>query len=70
MSRWYDLCARGLAALIACASITGADCGADATASASPATPAEIAGWDIDVRPDGTGLPPGRGSVAAGPADL
>jgi S-disulfanyl-L-cysteine oxidoreductase SoxD len=30
------------------------------------ATPAEIAGWDIDVRPDGKGLPPGHGSVAAG----
>src|SRR5215212_9544611 len=23
------------------------------------AIPAEIAGWDIDVRPDGQGLPPG-----------
>lgn len=33
-----------------------------------PATPAEIAGWDIDVRPDGTGLPKGRGSVARGQA--
>ena len=31
-----------------------------------PATRAEIAGWDIDVRPDGAGLPPGRGSVAEG----
>lgn len=31
-----------------------------------PATPAEIAGWDIDVRPDGAGLPKGRGSVAQG----
>jgi len=31
-----------------------------------PATPDEIAAWDIDVRPDGTGLPPGRGSVAEG----
>ncbi len=31
-----------------------------------PVTPREIAGWDIDVRPDGTGLPPGRGSVAQG----
>src|SRR3982750_2321166 len=30
------------------------------------ATPAEIAGWDIDVRPDGQGLPPGAGSVKAG----
>lgn len=31
-----------------------------------PATPAEIAGWDIDVRPDGAGLPKGRGTVAQG----
>lgn len=30
------------------------------------ATPAQIAGWDIDVRPDGQGAPPGRGSVAEG----
>ncbi len=33
-----------------------------------PASPQEIAGWDIDVRPDGTGLPRGRGSVAQGQA--
>jgi cytochrome c551/c552 len=31
-----------------------------------PATATEIAGWDIDVRPDGEGLPPGHGSVAEG----
>jgi mono/diheme cytochrome c family protein len=32
-----------------------------------PATPAEIAGWDIDVRgDDGAGLPPGKGSAARG----
>jgi len=31
-----------------------------------PATPAQIAGWDIDVRPDGQGAPPGEGSVKAG----
>jgi cytochrome c len=30
------------------------------------ATPAELAGWDIDVRADGHGLPPGRGSVSDG----
>jgi cytochrome c len=30
------------------------------------ATPAEIAAWDIDVRPDFKGLPPGSGSVADG----
>ena len=33
-----------------------------------PATTQEIAGWDIDVRPDGAGLPKGRGSVAQGEA--
>jgi cytochrome c len=31
-----------------------------------PATPAEIRAWDIDVRPDFQGLPPGSGSVARG----
>ncbi|MCX7659584.1 MAG: c-type cytochrome [Caldimonas manganoxidans] len=30
------------------------------------ATPAEIRAWDIDVRPDFAGLPPGAGSVARG----
>ena len=32
----------------------------------SPATAEEIAGWDIDIRPDGKGLPPGSGSVEDG----
>ena len=31
-----------------------------------PATPDEIALWDIDVRPDGKGLPPGSGTVVQG----
>jgi cytochrome c len=30
------------------------------------ATAAEIAGWNIDVAPDGAGLPAGRGDVAQG----
>ena len=30
------------------------------------ATAEQIAGWDIDVRPDGKGLPPGSGSVEDG----
>jgi cytochrome c len=30
------------------------------------ATPQEIAGWDIDIRPDGQGLPPGKGTVKDG----
>lgn len=44
------------------------------TAAAKPAPlglgrlalPAEIKAWDIDVRPDGTGLPPGKGTVRQG----
>jgi cytochrome c len=32
------------------------------------ASAAEIAGWDIDVRPDGQGLPAGHGSVKDGEA--
>lgn len=31
-----------------------------------PALPDEIAAWDIDVRPDGAGLPEGRGDVLTG----
>ena len=30
------------------------------------ATPDQIAGWDIDIRPDGQGAPSGRGSVKDG----
>ncbi|MDF2775134.1 MAG: cytochrome c class [Geminicoccaceae bacterium] len=33
-----------------------------------PATPAEIAVWDVDVSPDGAGLPAGRGTPAEGAA--
>jgi S-disulfanyl-L-cysteine oxidoreductase SoxD len=31
-----------------------------------PITPAELAAWDINVLPDGTGLPPGSGTPAQG----
>jgi S-disulfanyl-L-cysteine oxidoreductase SoxD len=31
-----------------------------------PALPEEISAWDIDVRADGTGAPPGRGTVKQG----
>jgi S-disulfanyl-L-cysteine oxidoreductase SoxD len=33
-----------------------------------PATPEEIAVWDISIGPDGAGLPPGRGSPQQGEA--
>lgn len=32
------------------------------------ATKEQIAGWDIAIQPDGTGLPPGRGTVQEGKA--
>ena len=59
MSTWAKVAATVAAALVGAA-----------TALAEPprkygigreATPAEIAGWDIDVRPDGQGLPAGTG---------
>ena len=31
-----------------------------------PATPEQIAGWDVSIGPDGAGLPPGSGTAAAG----
>jgi S-disulfanyl-L-cysteine oxidoreductase SoxD len=31
-----------------------------------PADPARLAAWDIDISPDGTGLPPGYGTAADG----
>lgn len=31
-----------------------------------PVTPSELAAWDISIGPDGTGLPPGRGTAAQG----
>ncbi len=65
MSRWSDLVRLGFAALIASAPIACATA-APKYGFGQPATPGEIAGWDIDVRPDGTGLPEGRGSVATG----
>lgn len=33
-----------------------------------PAGAAQIEAWDVDVMPDGRGLPPGRGTVAEGEA--
>jgi len=33
-----------------------------------PASPAQVAGWDISIGPDGAGLPPGSGTSAQGEA--
>ena len=60
------------AALIALtlAAIAAPACGAERPpyGLGRPATPREIAGWNIDVRADGQGLPPGRGSAGQGRA--
>jgi S-disulfanyl-L-cysteine oxidoreductase SoxD len=47
---------------------SGAVCAAERYDFGRPATPAEIAGWDIDASPDGAGLPPGHGDVRQGEA--
>ena len=60
------------AALLALAcSVAGAACAQTRAPASYPgigrlATPAEVAAWDIDVRPDFKGLPAGRGTVAQG----
>ena len=54
----------------ACAAVTHlvfpAQAGTQFPGVGRAATPAEVAAWDIDVRPDFKGLPPGSGSVASG----
>jgi cytochrome c len=57
---------RKVAAIVICLLATGAGAGERKLNIGQPATPEVIAGWDIDVRPDGQGLPPGQGSVKAG----
>ncbi|MFM2239332.1 MAG: hypothetical protein RJA69_706 [Pseudomonadota bacterium] len=65
-ARWLTLAA--LACLLAPAwSQTAALSAQDRYPGAGrDATPSEVAAWDIDVRPDFKGLPPGKGSVAHG----
>lgn len=41
---------------------------AEKTGLGRPALPEEVKAWDIDVRPDGLGLPDGKGSVSEGEA--
>ncbi len=62
MSRWTEWLA--LAFVLVAANAAGAD--ERFAGVGRPATPAEIAAWDIDVRPDFLGLPKGSGSVARG----
>jgi len=60
MSRFLNLAALTFAVGLAGGAM------AEPTGLGRPATPDEVAAWDIDVRPDGLGLPEGSGSVEAG----
>src|SRR5262247_960310 len=60
-------------ARLALALIIGGCAGAGVTAGTPEgpnlgreATPAQVAGWDISVGPDGAGLPPGKGTAVKG----
>jgi S-disulfanyl-L-cysteine oxidoreductase SoxD len=63
MFNWRELCAT--AALLLATTTTLAQ-GTGYPGIGRPATPKELAAWDIDVRPDFKGLPKGSGSVARG----
>jgi cytochrome c len=66
-ARLRALAAAGAALLLAAASAPASAQPAHPYAGIGrPATPSEIAAWDIDVRPDFKGLPRGSGSVAQG----
>ena len=63
-----DRIAFRIALAIAAALASGAVGAAERYGFGQPATPQQIAGWDIDISPDGAGLPPGRGDVRQGEA--
>ncbi len=69
MSTWADT-ARALALVAGCVASAAwagtADTAAARAALGRTATAAEVAAWDIDVRPDFQGLPKGSGTVAQG----
>ena len=55
-----------LCALVAVSAIVSAQTTSRPLGIGSPATPVQIAAIDIDVRPDGTGLPAGSGTAREG----
>ena len=54
------------AAVIASLALTSSPALAEKFGLGREALPEEIAAWDVDIRPDGTGLPVGSGSVEDG----
>ena len=63
-----DRIAFRIALAIAAAVASGAVGAAERYGFGQPATPEEIKGWNIDISPDGAGLPLGRGDVRQGEA--
>jgi len=62
---------RGTVAGLVLALVVGGSCRGEDGAPygfGKAATPADVSAWDIDVMPDGTGLPPGSGTAPQGAA--
>lgn len=68
MSKSAKFIAIAVAATIAFAIAPALSQGKKKSGLGRVALPEEIAAWDTDVRPDGAGLPPGKGSVKEGEA--
>ncbi|MDQ0142764.1 c-type cytochrome [Cupriavidus necator] len=66
MSMWVELRIAAALLLAGCAATAAAGTADARAALGRTATPAEVAAWDIDVRPDFQGLPKGSGTVAQG----
>jgi mono/diheme cytochrome c family protein len=66
MSMRKTALAAAASAALLCACVTPQESRVGGYGLGKPATQQEIAGWNIDVRADGAGLPPGSGSVAQG----
>jgi cytochrome c len=64
MCRWWRIA--GIVAFIGMAGAWPAVAQLPAYGIGRPPTAAEVQAWDLTIPPDGQGLPPGRGTAAAG----
>ena len=66
MKRSMNITAAGIAGLLVSAAMTAAVAADRPFGLGTLATAEEVAGWDIDVRPDGVGAPVGSGDAVTG----
>jgi cytochrome c len=66
MSRSLERVAKAMAAAACLLAIAAPPAAAQKLGLGREATAEEIRGWDIDIRPDGQGLPPGKGTARQG----